>query len=56
MMLKFVLLQRGCSWAGAWQERFHGQQHGDGEGSDTTNTQNFTWSLSAALSRELCWV
>lgn len=54
MMLKFVLLQRGCSWVHAWQEHCHGQQHGDREGSDIATTQNFTGSLSE--SRELCWV
>lgn len=54
MMLKFVPLQRGCSWARAWQEHRH--QHGDREGSDTATTPCCTGSLSAAPSRELSWV
>lgn len=52
MMLKFVPLQRGCSWARVWQE----QQHRDREGSDTASTQNVTGRLSEPLSRELPWL
>lgn len=54
MMLKFVPVQRGCSWARAWQEHRHRQQHGDREGSDTAATQHCTGSLSAALSCAGC--